>query len=143
MAAAGSTFDARSFAWMAQLPSLWEGIRAFRERSLRGMNLLRGITLKGHGLNPVVVGNMQCCKLNYDVLASILKVMADEGCIFVPKVYLLQGACLEFHCHAGYPDDLSLGNAACSDGWGLKRQLNFLKRKWMRNQKPRVSRLNI
>ena len=107
------------------------------------MNLLRGITLKGHGLNPVVVGNMECCKLNYDVLASILKVMADEGCIFVPKVYLLQGACLEFHSHAGYPDALSLGNAAYSDGWGLKRQLNFLKRKWMRNQKPRVSRLNI
>ncbi|CAE7883920.1 unnamed protein product [Symbiodinium necroappetens] len=122
---------------MAQLPAVWEAVRAFRERSLRGMNLLRGVVLKGHGLSPVVVGNIECCRLNSDVLATILKIMADEGCIFIPKVFLLQGACLEFHRHAGYPDALSLGQAAYGDGWGLKRQLNFLKRKWMRKQTPR------
>lgn len=142
MAAAGSSnFDAKSFAWVAQLPAVWEAVRAFRERSLRGTTLLRGIVLKAHGETPVVVGNIECCRLNSDVLATILKIMADEGCIFVPKVYLLQGACLEFHCHAGYPEALSLGTAAYGDGWGLKRQLNFLKRKWMRKQTPRVSRL--
>ena len=116
MAAAGSAFDARDFTWMAQLPGVWDRNRCFRERSLHGTNLLKGIIMKGHGDAPVVVGNLECCKLNADVLATILKIMGDVGCIFVPKVFLLQGACLEFHCNAGYPDALTLGGAAYSDG---------------------------
>ncbi|CAE7304557.1 unnamed protein product [Symbiodinium necroappetens] len=137
MAAAGSGFDARDFTWVAQLPAVWDGVRAYRERSLNGMNLLRGIVLQAYGPDPVVVGNLECCKVNSDILATILKIMGDVGCIFVPRVFLLQGACLEFHCNAGYPEALSLGGAAYSDGWGLKRMLGFLKRKWMRDQKPR------
>ena len=140
MAAAGSGFDARDFTWEAQLPAVWDGVRAYRERSLNGMNLLRGIVLQAYGPDPVVVGNLECCKVNSDILATILKIMGDVGCIFVPRVFLLQGACLEFHCNAGYPEALSLGGAAYSDGWGLKRMLGFLKRKWMRDQKPRASR---
>ena len=138
MAASGSAFDAKSFQWVAQLPQAWESKRALRERSLEGRCLLRGLIQPGHGDREVVLGNIECCKLNSEVL---LKSMADAACIFVPKVFLLQGAMLEFHCHAGYPDAISLGVAAYSDGWGLKRMLTFVKRKWMRGQNARESRL--
>ena len=141
MAASGSAFDAKSFQWVAQLPQAWESKRALRERSLEGRCLLRGLIQPGHGDREVVLGNIECCKLNSEVLLILLKSMADAACIFVPKVFLLQGAMLEFHCHAGYPDAISLGVAAYSDGWGLKRMLTFVKRKWMRGQNARESRL--
>ena len=140
MAAASSSFQARDFQWVAQLPILWENNRAFRERSLNGQTLLRGISEPGHGDREVVIGNIVCCKMNNEVLKIVLKLMGDNGCIFVAKVYLLQAAALEFHSNSGYPEAASLGVVAHSDGWGLKRMLSFLKRKWMRNQTPRVSR---
>ncbi|CAE7576207.1 unnamed protein product [Symbiodinium sp. CCMP2592] len=135
--AAASSFQARDFQWVAQLPVLWENNRAFRERSLNGQSLLRGIHQPGHGDREVVLGNIQCCKLNGEVLKVVLKLMGDEGCIFVAKVYLLHAAALEFHSNSGYPEAASLGAVAHSDGWGLKRMLSFLKRKWMRGQTPR------
>ncbi|CAE7318475.1 unnamed protein product [Symbiodinium sp. CCMP2592] len=134
---AASSFQARDFQWVAQLPVLWENNRAFRERSLNGQSLLRGIHQPGHGDREVVLGNIQCCKLNGEVLKVVLKLMGDEGCIFVAKVYLLHAAALEFHSNSGYPEAASLGAVAHSDGWGLKRMLSFLKRKWMRGQTPR------
>ncbi|CAE7397433.1 unnamed protein product [Symbiodinium sp. CCMP2592] len=137
MAASGSAFDAKGFQWVAQLPQAWESKRPLRERSLEGRCLLRGVIQPGHGNREVVKGNIECCKLNSDVLLILLRIMADDACIFVPKVFLLQGAMLEFHCHAGYPDAASLGVAAYSDGWGLKRMLTFVKRKWMRGQNAR------
>ncbi|CAE7466690.1 unnamed protein product [Symbiodinium necroappetens] len=138
MAASSSDFDAKSFQWVAQLPQVWESRRPLRERSLQGRNLLRGMIVPGHGDHEVVIGSIECCKINSEVLLITLKLMADEACIFVPKVFLLQGATLEFHCHSGYPDAASLGVAAYSDGWGLKRMLTCVKRKWMRGQTPRV-----
>ena len=47
---------------------------------------------------------------------------------------MLQAAAIEFHSLAGYADPDSLGSAANLDGWGLKRMLSFLKRKWKRGR---------
>ncbi|CAE6972770.1 unnamed protein product [Symbiodinium sp. CCMP2592] len=137
MAAASSSFQARNFEWVAQLPPLWENNRFFRQRSLNGQALLRSVSQPGHGDREVVIGNIECFKMNNEVLKIVLKLMGDNGCIFVAKVYLFQAAALEFHSNSGYPEAASLGVVAYSDGWGLKRMLSFLKRKWMRKQTPR------
>ena len=138
--ASSSTFDARCFRWMEKVPEALECRRELRDRSLNGHNLLRGIRQPGHGTAEVVQGSLDCCRLNHVALGVLLKVMADNACIFIPKVFILQGAMLEFHSNSGYPDPDTLGAAANSDGWGLKRMLSFLRRKWKRQEKSRESR---
>ena len=142
MAASSSQFDARNFKWLAQLPRAWDQRRELRERSINGQNLLRGLRQPGHGSLEVVAGTLDCCKLNVEAIGAVLKLMADNACIFVPKVFMLQAAAIEFHGLAGYADPDSLGAAASSDGWGLKRMLSFLKRKWRRSEKCRASCLS-
>ena len=141
MAGSSSSFDARNFRWLAQLPKAWDQRRELRERSINGQNILRGLRQPGHGALDVISGSLECCRLNLEALGAVLKLMGDNGCIFVPKVFMLQAAAIEFHSLAGYADPDSLGCAANSDGWGLKRMLSFLKRKWKRGEKCRAPRL--
>ncbi len=141
MSGASSTFDPRNFQWMASLPAVLEEKRVFRARSLRERSLLQGVFLPSNK-REVVHGNLECCRLNIEALSTMLKMMADNACIFVPRVTLLQAVCLEFHSHAGFPNADTLATTAFADGWGFKRMLNFLKRKWRRNERPRESRLN-
>ena len=137
--ASTSNFDARDMKWVDELPDKWEMIRAFRRRSQEGKSLARGLHQPGHGDNEVVTPSLDCAKINSELLAITLKVMADHACIFVPPVYLLQGACLEFHSNCGFPDASALAVAGNSDGWAIKRLLNVLKRKWNRPETPRES----
>ncbi|CAE7828819.1 unnamed protein product [Symbiodinium sp. CCMP2592] len=123
--------------WVDELPEKWEMIRAFRRRSQEGRSLARGLHQPGHGDNEVVTASLDCAKLNSELLLITLKLMADHACIFVPPVYLLQGACLEFHSNCGFPDASALAVAGSSDGWAIKRLLNVLKRKWNRPETPR------
>ena len=141
MAAASSSFQARDFQWVAQLPILWENNRAFRERSLNGQTLLRGISEPGHGDREVVVGNIVCCKMNNEVLKIVLKLMGDNGCIFVAKVYLLQAAALEFHSNSGYPEAASLGVVAHSDGWGFETHAELFEAQM--DEEPDTSCISI
>ncbi|CAE7198036.1 unnamed protein product [Symbiodinium sp. CCMP2592] len=132
-----STFDARDMSWVDQLPDKLDALKAFRRRSQEGKSLARGLHQPGHGDKEVVLPTLDCCKMNSELLAIPLKLMADNACIFVPPVYLLQGACLEFHSEAGFPDAAALQVAGNSDGWAMKRLLNVLKRKWNRPETPR------
>ena len=43
MAGSSSSFDARSFGWLAQLPKSWDQRRELRERSINGQNILKGL----------------------------------------------------------------------------------------------------
>ncbi|CAE7320325.1 unnamed protein product [Symbiodinium sp. CCMP2592] len=108
--ASNSNFDARDMKWVDELPEKWEMIRAFRRRSQEGRSLARGLHQPGHGDNEVVTASLDCAKLNSELLLITLKLMADHACIFVPPVYLLQGACLEFHSNCGFPDASALAD---------------------------------
>ena len=107
-----------------------------------GQNLTRGIFLPGNAKKEVVYGSLECCSLNHDLLRSVLKLMGDHGCIFTPPVYLFQGAALEFHSTAGFPNPHALATAGYDDGWGIKKMLSFIRRKWAKPEMPRESLLN-
>ena len=142
MAASSSSFRAKDFSWLGKLPDVWDQNRHFRNRSLAGQTLTRGLFLPSRGKKEVVCGSLECCSLNSDLLRTVVRLMADHGCIFTPPVYLLQGACLEFHSNAGFPDANALGAAGDHDGWGIRKMLTFLRRKWSKTEMPRETWIN-
>ena len=139
--ASSSGFKAKDFSWMTELPQLWDATWHFRNRSLMGQNLTRGLFLPGRS-GEVVVGSLECCGLNHDLLRPVVKLMGDRGCIFTPPVHLLQAAALEFHSACGFPDADALRLVGYDDGWGLKKMLTFLRRKWSKDENPREALLN-
>ena len=81
----------RRFEWVALLPDVLEELREFRLRAVEGRSLTSGVILPQFGRQEVVLGTLDCCKLNAALLKPLLKIMADHGCIFTPPLYLLQG----------------------------------------------------
>lgn len=123
--------------WLPSLPALWESQRALRQRSISGKPLVTGIMSRRHGVE-VCVGSMACVKLNHEVLKPITSAMAESACLQTPGLELLFHEVLAFHVSAGYPDEKQMAAVAHADAWGLKRMLNFLRRKWYKEETPRV-----
>ena len=138
MAAALEHLNPRSFDWVAELPQAWEGVRELRLRVVDGRSLTSGVLLPQFCRQEAVLGTMECCKLNASLLQVTLQVMADHGCIFTPPLHLLQGAALEFMARNGYPSPDDLPGKSSADGWGMKRMMGCLKRKFMRRETPRA-----
>ncbi|CAJ1397021.1 unnamed protein product [Effrenium voratum] len=122
--------------WLPSLPALWESQRALRQRSISGKPLVTGIMSRRHGVE-VCVGSMACVKLNHEVLKPITSAMAESACLQTPGLELLFHEVLAFHVSAGYPDEKQMAAVAHADAWGLKRMLNFLRRKWYKEETPR------
>ena len=137
MAGASSSFNPKSFEWLVEVPIHWEQRRHFRARSLRGRSLLQGVFLPSDAKKEVIVSSLECCQLNAEVLSTVLRLMGDNACIFVPPMPLLSAVTLEFHSHSGFPCADSLASTAYSDSKGLKRMLSLLRRKWRREEYPR------
>ena len=124
--------------WIGQVPSSWEDHRQFRTACMEGRSLTVGVFLKEFGDQEVVLGTLACCKLNVKLLRALLDCMATTPCIFNPPLHVLQAALLEFYALNHFPDPDDLAAKAHKDGWGLKRMLSFLRRKFTRTEMPRV-----
>ena len=127
------------FSFMADVPVLWEDIRELRVRTMEGKPLLVGVLVPQLGRKPVVVGTLECVKLNAKVLGVILKLMEEKACLSNPPLYLLQGALLEFQGRNGFPSPDDMAGIAIQDSWGLKRMLSFLRRKFAKTETPRAA----
>ena len=130
---------AMDFEWMRDVPSAWEDNRQLRWRSIEGKGLAAGVMLPRFGKQEVILGTLDCCKLNAKLLRILLDRMAKTACIFNPPLHILQAACMEFHADNGFPDPNGLASKVGVDGWGLKRMLSFLRRKFSKPEMPRVT----
>ena len=106
--------------WLESLPGLIDQRRQFRRRSSEGCNLARGIPNHKVKKSEVVLANLQCVKLNVELLKIITSTMATVGCVLTPPVDELTVVLIEFHTNAGYNNPDGLATAAHSDAWELK-----------------------
>ena len=90
----------------------------------------------------VCVGTLKCAARNSWIVKTVTGRMAKEGVVKCPPLGRLFAEMLSFHQQNGPLTDQNILAVAHSDAWGLKRIMSFCRRKWVRDETPRVAWLH-
>jgi len=123
---------------LQQVDMQWEAQRDLRQRCSKGLSLM--VNVKGKG---PVIGSLANITANHAVLASITGRMAMNGVIKTPPVDQLSALVFNFYVLANFPEMTTAATLAHQDAWAIKRCMTTLRRKWQRNETPRVPSLAI
>ena len=121
------------------LASKWEATIGLRRLAAAGKGLVvpTAVGLAG------CLGSIKDCRENYDCLKCVLQIMAAAGSVDTPPVEILGVSTREFFELAHYPIENDIPAIGHRDAWSIKRNLTFLKRKWVRQEYPKDSILKL
>lgn len=118
----------------SSVPDAWENTPCLRRRVVKGKRLMLSTTPE----ISQVLGNVKNLAANNEVLKPVLACMVKCGVVKTPSVEVLAPLVLDLFGNAGYPNTAAAEDMAHQEAWGIKRCLNFARRKWSRPGGPEI-----
>ena len=127
--------------WFYGIYEEWEKEKGLRQLALKGQGIMQGVRRKVDQVE-VCVGTLRCAARNSFIIKTVTQRMVQHGVVKCPPLGRLFGQMLAFHQQNGPLTDQNILAVAHSDAWGLKRLMSFCRRKWARDETPRVACLH-